>query len=71
MALESAPLWIDIRTCHFERLMERVLKGLQWRTLLLYLDDIIVFWKDFDSHLAHLEEVFQRFRAAQLKLKPS
>ena len=51
--------------------MERVLKGLQWRTLLLYLDDIIVFSKDFHSHLERLEEVFQRFRAARLKLKPS
>ena len=35
----------------FERLMEKVLKGLQWQTLLLYLDDVIVFSKDFESHL--------------------
>ena len=31
----------------FERLMEKVLKGLQWQTLLLYLDDVIVS-KDFE-----------------------
>ena len=47
--------------------MERVLKDLQWQTLLLYLDNTIVVSQDFDSHLARLEEVFQRFRAAKLQ----
>ena len=42
-----------------ERLMEKVLKGLQWQTLLLYLDDVIIFSKDFESHLERLGEVCQ------------
>ena len=54
----------------FERLMEKVLKGLQWQTLLLYLDDVIIFSKDFESHLERLAEVCQRFRSAWLKLRP-
>ena len=54
----------------FERLMEKVLKGLQWQTLLLYLDDVIIFSKDFESHLERLAEVCQRFRSARLKLRP-
>ena len=49
--------------------MEKVLKGLQWQTLLLYLDDVIVFSKDFKSHLEQLAEVCQRFRSPQLKLR--
>ena len=53
----------------FERLMEKVLKGLQWQTLLLYLDDVIVFSKNFESHLKRLAEVCQRFRLARLKLR--
>ena len=65
------PFGLTSAPATFERLMERVLKGLQWQTLLLYLDDIIVFSKDFSSHLTRLEEVFQRFRAAGLKLKPT
>ena len=52
------PFGLTSAPATFERLMERVLKGLQWRTLLLYLDDIIVFSKDFHSHLERLEEVF-------------
>ena len=30
----------------FERLMETVLRGLQFETCLIYLDDVIVFWQD-------------------------
>ena len=54
----------------FERLMERVLQGLLWQTCLVYIDDIIVFGKDFRSALMHLKEVFERLRQAHLKLKP-
>ena len=41
----------------FQRLMERVLHGLHWKSLLLYLDDIIVIAPDFDTHMSRLEEV--------------
>lgn len=54
----------------FERLMERVLAGLQWEICLVYLDDIIVMASSFDQHLERLEIVFSRLRAAGLKLKP-
>ena len=55
----------------FERLMETVFRGLQWETLLVYLDDIIVFSKDVNTHLQRLETVFQRLQKAGLKLKPA
>ena len=54
----------------FERLMERVLNGLQWRTALVYLDDVIVYGGTFEEELERLEEVFQRLRMARLKLSP-
>ena len=54
----------------FERLMERVLSGLQWQTCLLYIDDIIVYGDDFQSSLHKLQEEFKRLRAAGLKLSP-
>ncbi|ROT65393.1 hypothetical protein C7M84_016626 [Penaeus vannamei] len=54
----------------FERLMERVLEGLQWRTALVYLDDIIVFGGSFDEELERLEVVLRRLRTANLKLSP-
>ena len=55
----------------FQWLMESVLQGLNWVTCLIYLDDVIVFSKKFDDHLRHLTDVFDRFREANIKLKPS
>ena len=54
----------------FERLMENVLRGLSWEICLVYLDDIIVLGKSFTHHLENLEKVFERLRAANLKLNP-
>ena len=45
--------------------------GLNFEVCLAYLDDIIVFNRDLDSHFERLEIMFQRLREAQLKLKPS
>ena len=51
--------------------MEKVLNGMQWDTVVLYLDDVICFGKDFDEMKTILSNVFQRFRNSDLKLKPS
>ena len=40
----------------------------QYVTCLVYLDDIIVFAKDFNTHLSRLAEVFERLKQAGLKL---
>uniref|UniRef100_A0AAV2LHK1 Gypsy retrotransposon integrase-like protein 1 n=1 Tax=Knipowitschia caucasica TaxID=637954 RepID=A0AAV2LHK1_KNICA len=55
----------------FQRAMELVLRGLQWETLLIYLDDVIVIGNGVDQSLDRLEQVFQRFQSYGLKLKPS
>ena len=48
----------------FERLMERVLQGLQWHTCLVYIDDVVVFGQDEMQLLERMEEVFQRLKEA-------
>ena len=55
----------------FQRLMDRVLVGLQWEMCLVYLDDIIVLGRDITQMLERLSQVFSRLREANLKLKPS
>lgn len=55
----------------FQRLMDRVLVGMQWETCLVYLDDIIVLGKDVSEMLERLGLVFDRLCQANLKLKPS
>ena len=54
----------------FQRLMELVLAGMDSRSCLVYIDDIIVFGETEQAHLKNLEEVFQRIRDAGMKLKP-
>ena len=54
----------------FQRLMECTLAGLSGMHCLIYLDDIIVFSASFNDHLIRLSSVFDRLRAAGLKLKP-
>ncbi len=55
----------------FTRCMEMIFQKLQWKTLLIYIDDLIIFSPSISSHLGHLEEVFCRIKEAGLKLKPS
>ena len=54
----------------FERLMERVVAGLHWKSLLVYLDDVIVFGRTLSEETERLREVFTRLREAGLKMKP-
>ena len=55
----------------FERLMELVLKGLNYERCLCYLDDVVIFGKSFDEAILNLAKVLNRFRKANLKVRPS
>ena len=65
------PLGLRNAPMSFQMLMSQVLKGLNWKFVLCYIDDILVFSPNFTEHLEHLGEVFQRLREANLTLKPS
>ena len=54
----------------FQRLMGHILRGLEYRFALIYIDDIIIFYKSIDEHLTHLADVFRRLREANVKLNP-
>ncbi|VDO20306.1 unnamed protein product [Haemonchus placei] len=51
---------------YFSRAMARILAGLEGNCL-AYLDDIVIFDKDFPSHLESLRKVFYRFRLHNIK----
>ena len=53
----------------FQRLIEVVLTGLLWKECFTYMDDVLVSSPDFESHLTHLQKVFDRLRKAGLRLK--
>jgi len=54
----------------FQRLMEKVLHGLLSKICLVYLDDVIIFGKNFNEILNNLKMVFFRLRLANLKINP-
>ena len=54
----------------FSLVMGEALRSMNWKNLLIYVDDLCVFSSDFDSHLVHLEQLFQLLSKANLKLKP-
>ncbi len=55
----------------FQRVMQVVLAGLEWKCCFAYLDDILVSSPTVEDHLEHLQLVFDRLRQAGLKLKPN
>ena len=53
----------------FQRALDIILSGVRWRTCLVYLDDVVVFSKDQESHLEHLDDVLALLEEAGIKLK--
>ena len=64
------PFGLKNAPADFQRLMELVLKGMNWQFCLVYIDDIVVFSSSFEQHMAHLDKVFHVLENAGLKLKP-
>ena len=64
MGLASAP-------GAFQNLMELLFAGLSYEVVSVYLDDVIVFGRNFEEHLNRLELVFQRLSENGLKIKGS
>ena len=55
----------------FQPLMHTVLRKILYKYSWVYLNDVLVFSKDMDEHIQHLNEIFSRFKKANLKLHPS
>ena len=51
--------------------MENVLVGLKWNITVPYLDDYIIMSKTLEEHIKRLQQIFQRFREANLKINPT
>ena len=55
----------------FHRLMEACLGDDNFETLVLYLDDILVFSSTIEEHIYRMDVVFTKLKEHQLKIKPS
>ena len=54
----------------FSRLISLVLRGLSWKSVIAFPDDVVVMGRDFDSHMVNLSDVLRRFKQYGMKLKP-
>ena len=64
---KRCPFGLAQAPAYFQRLINKVLSGFTFA--FGYLDDILVFSPDITSHLKHLRLLFERLRAADLKLR--
>ena len=64
---KRCPFGLAQAPAYFQRLINEVLSGLTFT--FGYLDDILVFSPDMETHLKHLRILFERLRSADLKLK--
>ncbi|CAC5387692.1 unnamed protein product [Mytilus coruscus] len=52
-------------------IMNEVVRDLNWKSTLVYVDDILIYSKNFEEHLCHLAALFHKLIEVNLKLKPS
>ena len=54
----------------FQRVMHLVLRGMLWKQVLVYLDDVVILGSSFEEAWVNLENTLKRFQEHNLKLKP-
>ena len=55
----------------FQRIMDGLFATLKWECVLIYIDDIIVFSPDFNTHLSHLDQVLSLLVEAGFTVSPN
>jgi transposase InsO family protein len=55
----------------FQRAVDVMLSGLNWKICLVYIDDILIFSESFEMHLADLQLVFDRLKQSGFSVKLS
>ena len=54
----------------FSRAVSLVLRGISLKSVIAFLDDVVIQGRDYDSHLMNISEVLRRFDQYGMKLKP-
>ena len=53
----------------FQRAMQKILTGMLWKQVLVYIDDVFVLGECFETAMSNLHEVLRRFSVNNLKMK--
>ena len=68
--LNVMPFGLHNAPATFQQAIQEIMRGLNWKFVFCYLDDVIIFSRSFEEHVDHLRQVFDRLRQAGLTLKP-
>jgi len=55
----------------FQRLMHTILREENWMLCLVYLDDVLIFSKNFEEHISRTEIILEKIKQSGIKLSPS
>ena len=67
----SMPFGLTNAPATQQRFIEAVLQGLIWKCCFAYVDDILVYSNNFETHLQNIESILERLQKYQLRLQPS
>lgn len=65
------PMGLKTSPSSFSRMMNIALAGLNYEKCLIYLDDLIIFGRNLETHNKNLQDVFERLKKVNLKLNPT
>ena len=65
------PFGLKIDGATYQRLVTKMFRQLQGKTMEVYIDDMMVKYKERLDHAKHLQETFELLRAYRMKLNPS
>lgn len=69
-SFKKMPFGLSGAPATFQSLLMKVLRGISWKYVITYVDDVIIFSPTFERHCSDIQEVFNRLRKAGLKLSP-
>lgn len=64
------PFGLTSAPATFQKMMDKVLSGLQGIEMLIYMDDIVIYAKDLRGHDIKVRKLFERLKGANLVLQP-
>ena len=65
------PMGLTNSPATFQRALDMILAQFKWQTCLIYIDDIIIFSRDEESHLRHVDQVLEALHRANVTIKLS
>lgn len=68
--MKRLPMGLKTSPSAFSRLMTVAMSGLHYDKCLIYLDDLICFGRNLETHNKNLTDIFQRLRKVNLKINP-